>query len=125
MSGSNANRRAGIATLSIDGSAYDVVSDAEYMAAPIRRETLVGQSGVQGYSEMPQAQYISATIRDNGSLSTGSLNALTSSTLVLSLANGKTVYGDNMWNTEFEAVNTQEGTFSIRFEGKNVIEQTI
>jgi len=125
MSSSTSKRKGGIATLSIDGVAYDVVSEAQYLAAKVKRESLIGQSGVHGFSEMPQAQYISATIRDNGSLSTGSLNQLTDSVLVLTLANGKTVYGDGMWNTEFEAVNTQEGTFSIRFEGDNVIEQTV
>jgi len=124
MSGSTTNRKAGIATLSIDGSAYDVVSELSYMAATVKRETLIGQSGIQGYSEMPQAPYISAVIRDNGSLETGGLNKLTSSTLVLQLANGKTVYGDGMWNTDFEEVNTQEATFRVRFEGTNIIEQT-
>ena len=124
MSGSMVNRKAGIATLSIDGAAYDVVSDAEYMTSLVHRETLIGQSGVQGYSEMPQAPYISATIRDNGSLTVGAINALTASTLVMTLANGKVVYGDGMWNTECEAVNTQEGTFAIKFEGFAVTEQT-
>lgn len=125
MSGSNVNRKAGIATLTIDGVAYDVVSNLSYNAAAVKRETLVGQSGVQGYSEMPTAQYIQATIRDNGSLETGSLNKLTNSTLVLQLANGKTVYGDGMWNTDFDEVDTQEGTFKVRFDGPSVIEQTV
>ena len=125
MSGSTVNRKAGIATLTIDGSAYDVVGNLSYMAAGVKRETLIGQSGIQGYSEMPMAQYIQATIRDNGSLETGTLNQLTSSTLVLQLANGKTVYGDGMWNTDFEEVDTQEATFRVRFEGPSVIEQTV
>ena len=115
MSGSNANRRAGIATLTIDGAAYDVAGEAEYMASPIDRTSLKGQSGVQGFSEMPQVPFISATIRDNGSLSTAALNALTSSTLVLNQANGKTVYGDGMWQVGEIEVNTQEGTFGLRF----------
>lgn len=124
MSGSNQNRLAGIASLSIDGVAYDVVADAAYFANYVKRETLIGQSGVQGYSEMPTAGYISATIRDNGSLTVGYLNTLTNSTLVLTLANGKLVYGDGMWNTESEEVKTQEGSFSVKFEGPTVIEQT-
>lgn len=124
MSGSIINRKAGIASLSIDGAAYDVVSEAEYMSSLVHRETLIGQSGVQGYSEMPQAPFISATIRDNGALTVGGINALTSSTLVLTLANGKVVYGDGMWNTECSEVNSQEGTFSIKFEGYTVVEQT-
>lgn len=124
MSGSTQNRRAGIATLSIDGNSYDVVSDATYFANTVKRETLAGQSGVQGYSEMPVAGYIGATIRDSGGLTVASFNAMTSSSLVLTLANGKVVYGDGMWNTESEEVKTQEGTFSIKFEGVSVLEVT-
>ncbi|WP_298281259.1 phage tail tube protein [Acidocella sp.] len=123
MSGTQ-NRRAGIAYLSIDGSNYDVVSDAEYFANSVKRESLTGQSGVQGYSEMPVTGYISATIRDAGSLTVASFNAMTSSSLVLTLANGKRVYGDGMWCTEVEAVKTQEATFSVKFEGVSVEELT-
>jgi hypothetical protein len=124
MSGSTSNRRAGIATLSIDGNAYDVVSDAAYCVNTVERETLKGQSGVQGYSEMPAAPYIGATIRDAGNLTVASFNAMTSSSLVLTLANGKVVYGDSMWCTQSEEVKTQEGTFSIKFEGYSVQETT-
>jgi hypothetical protein len=122
MSGTTSNRRAGLASLSIDGNSYDVVSEATYYVNKVKRETLKGQSGVQGYSEMPEAGYIGATIRDSGSLTVASFNAMTSSSLVLTLANGKTVHGDGMWNTECEEVKTQEGTFAIKFEGLSVME---
>ncbi len=120
----NPNRRAGIASLSINGVAYDVVSDLSYMPNKVKRETLIGQSGVQGYSEMPMAGFISATIRDAGSLAAASLNDLTNATLVLVLANGKVVSGDNMWCTDFAEVKTQDATFSVKFEGSTVYEQT-
>lgn len=125
MSATTTNRRAGIASLSIDGVAYDVVSDANYMPGTVKRETLIGQSGIQGYSEMPMAPYIGATIRDNGSLTVQSFNAMTNVTLVLTLANGKLVYGEGMWNVEAEEVKTQEASFSIKFEGSIVLEQTV
>lgn len=121
MSGTQ-NRRAGIASLSIDGTSYDVVSDAAYFVNTVKRETLLGQSGIQGFSEMPVAPYISATIRDAGSMTVADFNAMTSSSLVLTLANGKVVYGDSLWCTECEEVKTQEATFSIKFEGVSVQE---
>lgn len=127
MSGSaysTSQRRAGIASLTIDGTAYDVSGDLAYLPSTVKRETLTGQSGVQGYSEMPVAPYISATIRDAGGLTVQDFNQMTSVSLVLVLANGKTVYGDGMWNTECEEVKTQEATFSIKFEGYNVTEST-
>jgi hypothetical protein len=122
MSATQSQRRAGIATLSINGTSYDVVSDASYFVSTVKRDTLTGQSGVQGYSEMPVAGYISATIRDNGGMTVASFNQMTSVNCVLTLANGKQVYGDGMWNTEADEVKTQEGTFSIKFEGSPVLE---
>ncbi len=123
MSGSN-NPSAGIATLAINGTSYDVVSDAAYLPNTVKRETLVGQSGVQGFSELPVAGTISATIRDNGSLTVGSFNQMRNVNVVLTLANGKTVYGDGLWCTENDEVKTQEGTFSVKFEGAFVQEIT-
>src|SRR5882762_5677732 len=93
-------RLAGIVALSIDGVAYDVVSDCVYMPTMVKRETIKGQSRVEGFSEMPQEGYIAATIRDNGSLSVAFLNSLTSSLLMVQPANGKTVIGTGMWNVE-------------------------
>lgn len=121
---STQNRRAGLATLTINGTSYDVVADAEYFANKVKRETLAGQSGVQGYSEMPVSGYISATLRDAGTMTVSDFNAMTNVTCVLTLANGKTVYGDGMWCTECEGVKTQEATFAIKFEGYTVMETT-
>jgi hypothetical protein len=116
---------AGTATLTIDGQPYDVVSDAAYSVSTVKRETQKGQSRVEGYSEMPQEGYISATIRDNGGMTVKSFNQMTNSTVVLQLANGKTVYGAGMWNTEASEVKTQEATFSLKFESDDVTEGTI
>lgn len=126
MSGatSTVNRRAGIATLSIDGVAYDVAGSAGYAANRVKRDTLAGQSGIQGYKEMPIAPYISATIRDAGSLTVESLNRMTNVALVLTLANGKLVSGEGLWSTEVEEVETEEATFKVRFEGVAIYEQT-
>lgn len=127
MSGSvntTTQRRAGIASLTINGTAYDVQGDLAYLPSTVKRETLLGQSGVQGFSEMPAAPYISATIRDAGSLTVQDFNQMTSVSVVLILANGKTIYGDGMWNTECEEVKTQEGTFTVKFEGYDVTEVT-
>lgn len=116
---------AGTTTATIDGQPYDVVSDAAYMVSTVKRETLAGQSRVEGYSEMPQAGYISFTIRDNGGMTVRAFNQMTNSTVTLQLANGKTVFGAGMWNTEASEVKTQEATFTLKFEGDDVTEGTI
>lgn len=118
-------RLAGLATMSINGEAYDIVSDAVYNASTIKRETLSGQTRVEGYSEMPVAGYIGATLRDNSAFSVSAFNAQTDCTVVMTLANGKTVYGNGMWNTELSEVKTQEGTFSVKFESDDVFEDGV
>ncbi len=118
----NTNRRAGVISASINGTIYDVAGDAKYSLSSVKRESLVGQSGVQGYSEMPVAGSISMTIRDSNATSSKFFELFTAATIVLNCANGKTVTGFDLWLTEAIEVNTMEGTFEVKFEGISVVE---
>ena len=111
--------------MTIDGDAWDVVGDLEYSPTTVARETLKGQTAVEGYSEMPQQGSMSARLRDRADETVYSLNGKTTSTIIAQLANGKTVYGYGLWQTGEIAVNTQEATFTIRFEGPSVVESTV
>jgi len=122
MSGTAGGRLAGVISLTIDGDTWDVVNDWEYSPNTVVRETLKGQSRVEGYSEMPQQGYMSGALRDRHDATVYSLASKTSCTIVAQLANGKTVYGANMWQVGEIGVRTQEGSFTIRFEGPSVIE---
>ena len=117
-------RRAGVASLEIDGEAVDVAGDLTYAPYSTKKEMLLGQSGVQGYSEMPITGFISARLRDSGTLSVASFLLKTDSSIVAVLANGKTVYGNNMVCTESSEVATAEATFSVKFEGTDVTESS-
>lgn len=125
MSGTTRGRLAGVAAITIDGDAWDVVGDLEYSPSTVARETLKGQTAVEGYSEMPQQGYMSMRLRDRSDETVYSLNGKTGSTIIAQLANGKTVYGYSLWQTGEIGVNTQEATFQIRFEGPNVVESTV
>lgn len=114
--GDTTNRLAGIASVWIDGVTYMLVGDLSYSCSTAKRESLAGQSGVQGYSEMPVAPFISATLRDSAELSLVDINGMTNVTVVCELANGKTVTGRNMWIVDVQEVKTQEATFEVRFE---------
>lgn len=113
---------AGIASLSIDGVNYLVAGDLKYQVSGVKRETLVGQDAVHGYSEVPRAGKISLSLRDSGNLSVATVQAITSSTIVAELANGKTIVGRGMWNIEDQEVDTAEGKFDAAFEGVSVVE---
>ena len=112
-----ATRRAGVASLEINGEVVDVAGELVYDATYIKREMLLGQSGIQGFSEMPKTGMMSASIRDAGTLSVAGFMQMTNVPVVAVLANGKTVFGDNLTCIEVSEVATAEGTFTVRFEG--------
>ncbi|ARK81025.1 phage tail protein [Burkholderia pseudomallei] len=108
---------AGTAYLTADGVNYQLEGELKYDAGSVTRESKSGQDTVHGFSEMPKSPYISASIRDSGGLSLAGFNAMRSVTLVLELANGKTVIGRNMWTVEAQEVDTTEAKFTCRWEG--------
>lgn len=110
--------RAGVVSLEINGEAVDVASDLTYDPINVVREPLIGQSGPQGYSEMPKYGAMTATLRDAGTLSVANFMAMTNISVVATLANGKTVYGSNMTCYEVQPVRTAEATFEVTFRGQ-------
>jgi len=115
-------QRGGIAFATINGEAVDVASDLAYDATHRTREDVVGQSGVQGYSEAFKPGKISMKIRDARYLSQAAFMDLTNASVVCQLANGKTVSGDGMWCSECSEVASTDGTFSVTFSGRRVTE---
>jgi hypothetical protein len=109
--------RAGLATLEIDGEVFDLVGEGTYDATDLNREPLIGQSGVQGFSEMPKYGQIGGTIRDAGNLTVSQIKQKTNSSVKLVMINGKQAIGDGMFCTECSAVNTVEGSFTVMFMG--------
>jgi hypothetical protein len=116
------NLLAGIAFFSIDGTPYDVVGKAGYSVSTVKRETVSGMSGVQGFKETPVPGYIVVELRDSGGLTVADLNAVTASTIVLQIANGKTVMAAAAWQVDEIEVDSMEGTLSAKFESKTVTE---
>jgi hypothetical protein len=117
-------RRAGIASLTIDGEVFDLVGDLTYDATVVTREELIGQSGFQGVTEMPKPGRIGATIRDAGTMTVSAFMAKVDANMVGILINGKTIQGDQMICRECSEVKTQEASFTIMFVG-NVTENPI
>lgn len=118
---------AGYGTIAINGITYDLAKDLKYSAIPLKRETLVNQSGVPrgSYKVMPKQCYISATLRDGGKIATGAFAQMGNVSVVATLANGKTVFGDGMWYVDDSEVETMEGEFQVKFEGPLVSEKTV
>lgn len=116
------NRLAGTASVTIDGQSFTIVGEGTYRLSSAHRETLKGQTGVEGYSEMPMEGKISWKGRDGYNVDIAALNAATNATIVLSPANGKSIIGRNMWRTgDPIEINTEDGSLSIEFDGPDVI----
>ena len=120
--GDNTNRVAGIIAVAIDGRSYAVAGQATYSPSTVTREPQVGQDGPHGYKEMPVMPKMGMSLRDTGGLSVASLNAITNSTIVMSLANGKTVVGRTMFSTDIQEVDTEESKLDVKFSGFEVTE---
>lgn len=118
----DSNRLAGVAYITVDGVQYMLAGDLSYSTSLIERKTLTGQDGVHGFSEMPHSGFISGTLRDAGNLSVSSFNAMQSVSVLIELANGKRVTGARMWCVDAQEVKTVEGTFEVKFEGRQVQE---
>ncbi|MDR5757023.1 phage tail tube protein [Caballeronia sp. LZ035] len=113
----NTNFIAGTAYITVDGVNYQLDGELKYDVGSVTRESLAGQDTVHGFSEKPKAPSISASIRDSGGLSWAALNAMRNNTIVLELANGKTIIGRNMWTVEAQEVDTTEAKGTVKWEG--------
>lgn len=116
-------RLAGLASITIDGTSYMLAGQPKWRPSRVTRESLSGSDGVHGFKEKPIPGRISANLRDSSAISVGDFNAMVGVSVVMSLANGKTIVGDGMWSVETQEVDSDEATFDLIFEGNDVSEQ--
>lgn len=119
-----ANLLAGTAQIAVDGNSYMIEGAAKYSPSTVKRETLMGMDGYHGVKETPVPGSISFTGRDSGGLTIAYFNTIRNATVVLQLANGKTVVGRSMACVDAQEVDTTEATVDLKFEGPSVTEQT-
>jgi hypothetical protein len=118
----NTNLLAGTAAITVNDQNYRLAAAAKYSVNTVKRETLSGMDGVHGYKETPVPGWISATLRDAGDLTVADFQSMTNETIVLELANGKTVIGSGCWAVDAQEVDVAEGTFDVKWEGPSVTE---
>ena len=116
------NRIAGVAYLKVDGQQEALKGKFKYMVNTVKRDVLVGQDGVHGYKEMPEAPYISGDIMDMPATRVKRLESITDATITLELANGKTIVLSNAFWVDASEVDTEEGSFPCKFVGINGVE---
>lgn len=111
-----ANRvRGGLLAVKVDGVSYSGVGNFTFNIGKPVRAALVGATGVDGYSETPQAAFIAGEFRDGEDVDLEALVGTIDATVTLELANGKTFVLANAWFEGDGTGNTQEGNFAVRF----------
>jgi hypothetical protein len=114
---------AGTVYLAIDGRQYMVAGKARFSLSGTTREAVMGQHpAYQGYSEKRAPGSITALLRDSPDLDLQSLQGMTGVNVYLELANGKTVSGGEMFVEDAFEVDTEDGTFEVKFTGFRVEE---
>jgi hypothetical protein len=109
-------RLAGITSFTVNGSSFNVTEFA-WDPGPVERETMTSLSGVDGFRELPVAAYIAGKFRDAQSVNVSGFVGITNGTVVVQLANGKSVVGHNLWYVGRPAVSGADAVFDFRFEG--------
>lgn len=112
-------RRGGTIALSVGGEIQDAKGEFTYQLGTVKRDAIVGQDRVHGYTEKPQVPYIEGTITDRGNLDVKTLFSAKDITVTLGLANGKTISLTEAWFAGEGKGTTSEGELEVRWEGIN------
>jgi hypothetical protein len=112
-----AQRIAGIAFLSVDGTQLSLRGNFTVSPSAVERTMIAGQDGVHGYQELPRVPYIEGDISTVPGLLLDDLEAETDVTVVALLANGMTyTLTGGTCKAGFEN-NTRDGQVRVRWEG--------
>jgi hypothetical protein len=117
--------RAGVSAFTVDGIPYDIADAVSWTPNALVKSTLVGMTGVHGFSAEPQQGKISTTIRDDSGISSTDFLNMTDVVVVVNTRSGKQVIGNSMWVTGAVATDLAAGTFAVEFEGPDVTERVI
>ncbi|MBP0492878.1 phage tail tube protein [Pararoseomonas indoligenes] len=112
----------GTAYLTMDGLGLPVVSGTGYGVATVKREAMMGMDGFHGWKLTPIPGFIKATVRNILGISTEDYTNLAGVSVSLELTNGKRATGNDMACVEAVAVEGDEQTIELRFEGPKVTE---
>ena len=108
---------AGTAYFTLNGKSYRLVGELEWSSCDTENTTENGMDGIHGFSQKYSAPFVSGKFRDSDDINVKDLNGTVDGALVCELANGKTVTGSDMWTVNKPTVNSEDGTFPLRFEG--------
>lgn len=115
------NYLAGTAYMAVNGRTVMLVGEFSYRVTQMNVETLKGMDGIHGPKGSPEPGMIKAKLRDRADVSMSDVANAINDTIVVELANGKTVVGRNMWRAgEPVEVDADDASYAIQWEGVDV-----
>ena len=116
-------RVAGVLEFSMNGKSHNIAGNFTYHLGTPKREMLVGQDRVHGYSELPMAPFIKGESRDSYSTDVkNDVCLITDATLVLKVANGKRIMFEEAVYTGSGEIETGESKINFEFGAKSAEE---
>lgn len=119
------NRLGGVINFTCDGVPYFIRGNMKVTLGGVKREAVVGQDGVHGYTEMPISPSIEGEFTTRPGLSIARMQDITNSTITAQLANGSTYVLTQAWTEAAYEIETAEGKFNAKFCGMDGRELTI
>lgn len=109
---------AGIVYFKVDGEQYSVAGPVTLSLGDTTRETLVGHDGVHGFKVMPKPPFVEVQVRDFGEMDLNKIEKLSEVTVTVELSNGKVATIRDASQVNGIELNSEDGIFTLRFEGK-------
>lgn len=111
-------RVGGMLSVQVNGVIYSAKGAFDYDLGRPKRESVMSSNGKRaGYKETPKTGFVEGKVIDTSELDTNALQAVTSATVTLELANGKVLVWHDACYAGDGKGNTEEGEFDFRFEG--------
>lgn len=111
-----AQRVGGIIRVKVDGVELRAKGDFTWNTGAPKRDAVIGAGSVHGYKEAPQVAFIEGVVTDGQDLDVDALTQGTDLTVLLELANGKSVVLRQAWFAGDAEGNTGEGEIKVRWE---------
>jgi hypothetical protein len=110
--------RGGLYRLTVDGVQQDCSGVCTYhLGAPKRTAVMSSTGRAVGYTEEGQVPYVEVDILDRADLDVSAFTLGRDVTIVVDLANGKSVVLSHAWYAGDGSVESKEGVIKSRWEG--------
>lgn len=111
-----AEKIGGIIKFKINGTQYKAKGAFTYGLGTPKRESVMGADGFQGYKETPQMAFVEGEITDTYGTDLAALFKSADVTVLLELANGKSIVLREAFFAGDGQGSTEEGGVGVRFE---------